>query len=180
MLDATAIGFQRLGAADLELMHRWLNTDFVVQWYGKRRCSYQEVVEHYSPRIDAGEPTKSFLILYGDNPVGYIQTYRIGDHPEYSKYVQVGKDAAGVDLFIGEADYIHKGLGSSILRKFMRDVVFANPSTGCCVIGPEPENKAAIKAYEKAGFRHFKTAQIPGEARPEYLMRISRNEALSG
>jgi RimJ/RimL family protein N-acetyltransferase len=71
-------------------------------------------------------------------------------------------------------------LGSSILRKFLRDVVFANQSIDCCVIGPEPQNKAAIKAYEKAGFRYLKTVQISGEEQPEYLMRLSREDLISG
>ena len=43
-----------------------------------------------------------------------------------------------------------------------------------CIIDPEPDNKIAIRAYEKAGFRYLKTVQIPTEAHPSYLMRIER------
>lgn len=41
-----------------------------------------------------------------------------------------------------------------------------------CIIDPEPTNKAAIRAYEKAGFKYEKTIQVPTEAEPSYVMRI--------
>ncbi|MBI4642138.1 MAG: GNAT family N-acetyltransferase [Candidatus Tectomicrobia bacterium] len=81
-------------------------------------------------------------------------------------------------MFIGEADYIHKGLGSSILRTFLREIVFATSDAVSCIIGPEPKNKVAIRAYEKAGFSYLKTIQIPDEEEPEYLMRIERADIL--
>ncbi len=85
-----------------------------------------------------------------------------------------GERAGGVDLFIGDARYLHKGLDASILKGFLRDVIFAHTAIETCVIAPEPANRAAIRAYEKAGFRYFKTVQCPGEPRPEYVMRVDR------
>ncbi len=38
----------------------------------------------------------------------------------------------------------------------------------------------ARRAYEKAGMRYLKTAQEPGEEQPTCLMRITREEAMSG
>ena len=35
-------------------------------------------------------------------------------------------------------------------------------------------NRAAIRAYEKAGFTYLKTVEIPDEDDPEYLMRLAR------
>ncbi|MBI4642139.1 MAG: GNAT family N-acetyltransferase [Candidatus Tectomicrobia bacterium] len=87
MLDPTKIHFQKLCMADLHLIEKWFNTDFVMQWFSKRRWSYGEVVEKYSPRIQGQEPTDGFVILYDDTPIGYIQTYKIKDYPDYSKYV---------------------------------------------------------------------------------------------
>jgi RimJ/RimL family protein N-acetyltransferase len=45
-----------------------------------------------------------------------------------------------------------------------------------CVIGPEPKNAAAIRAYAKAGFRHWKTIQQPDEPEPEWLMRLAKGD----
>jgi RimJ/RimL family protein N-acetyltransferase len=64
------------------------------------------------------------------------------------------------------------------LRRFLPEVVFRQEDVGVCVIGPEPKNLAAVRAYEKAGFRYFKTIQVPGEPEPEHLMRIEREEVL--
>jgi aminoglycoside 6'-N-acetyltransferase len=44
------------------------------------------------------------------------------------------------------------------------------------VIGPSVKNTSAIRAYEKAGFRFFRDAQVPDEPDPEHLMRIRRDE----
>jgi RimJ/RimL family protein N-acetyltransferase len=41
------------------------------------------------------------------------------------------------------------------------------------VIGPSVKNIAAIRAYEKAGFRPLKLVPVPGEPDPEFLMRLT-------
>ncbi len=73
-------------------------------------------------------------------------------------------------------EYLYRGLGGEILRRFLVEVVFRDERVRVCVIGPESKNVAAIRAYEKAGFRFFKTIQVPGEPEPEHLMRIGREE----
>lgn len=171
------LGIRPLNAADVTLLHHWRNTPHVVRWY-KPALSLEEAYAKYVPRTRGEEPTRAYLILYAGQPIGYIQVYRIRDYPEYQKYVQVEEDAAGVDLFIGEPDFVHRGLGAPILRCFLREVVFADPAIHLCIIGPEPENRAAIRAYQKAGFRHFKTVQLPDEDAPAYLMRIEREAVL--
>ena len=168
------VSFRRLRASDLRLMHKWYNTEHVIQWYCKNPQSYEETVAKCMPRITGEEPTRAFLIMYDAIPIGYIQTYRIADYPDYSKYVQADEDTAGLDLFIGEADWLHRGLGSRILRIFLREIVFADSWAKRCIVGPEPLNIVAIKAYEKAGFRYLKTIQLPDEDEPEYLMCVDR------
>ncbi|MDP9351632.1 MAG: acetyltransferase [Chloroflexota bacterium] len=182
MIRADSIQFRPLQVADLPLMHRWLSTPHVSRWYFLRQPSvpptYEEVVVHYTARIAGKEPTKAFLILYEGKPVAYIQSYRIADHPDYGRHIDESADAAGVDVFIGEAEYIHQGLGPVFIRKFLREIVFADSRVGSCIIGPEPENRAAIRAYEKAGFRYVKTIRVPDEPQPEYLMSIVREDVV--
>ena len=179
MHDRSGIGFRRLRLTDLPLMHRWLNTEHVLQWYGvgaeKGPSSLETVTAHYTPSITGAEPTDPYAILYEGTPIGYIQSYAIRDHPEYAAAVQVEEHAVGVDLFIGEPAFVHRGLGAPILRRFLREVVFADPAVESCIIGPEPANRIAIRAYEKAGFRYLKTVREPsGEL--SYLMRVTREE----
>jgi len=170
------ITFAKLEETDIDLLYKWLNTDFVIEWYGKKNHSYDEIVNKYLPRIKGEEPTHSFIIEYKLKKIGYIQTYLIEDYPEYSQYVEINEKAAGLDLFIGEKEYIHVGLGKYIIKKFLKEYVFPITNAISCIMGPEPKNKIAIKAYEKSGFKYLKTIQVPDEDAPEYLMRIGFNE----
>ena len=145
------------------------------RWYATER-TLAGLEQKYGPRIDGLDPTDPYLMLLDGQPAGYLQTYRIADYPEYARHLGVDRTAAGVDLFIGEADLTHQGLGCAALRRFLGEVVFASPVTETCVLGPDPRNAAAIRCYEKAGFRFWKQVSVPGEPAPEYLMRISRGE----
>ncbi len=166
------ITFRSLEEKDLRLLHNWLNTYFVMEWYNKAGSSYENVVKKYLPRIHGEQPTHPYIIVCDSIDIGYIQTYRIDDYPEYSKFVGEDIPSAGVDLFIGEKEYIHKGLGKQILLTFLKDYVFTISAVECCVIGPDPMNKIAISAYEKVGFKYDKTVYVPDEDEAEYLMKI--------
>ncbi len=170
----SAITFRPLAMSDVDLMHHWLNTQFVARWWFDRP-SREQVAAKYGAYIRGERPTRSFIIQIDEVPVGYIQCYRIGDWPDYAKYVDIDENAAGIDLFITE-EHAHRGLGPAIIRRFLDEVVFAAMSVVSCIIGPSEDNHAAIRAYEKAGFRYLKTISVPSESEPEYLMRISRSE----
>lgn len=169
------LSFRRLRSSDLSLLHRWLNAPHVARWWYGDDTSWHGVQEEYTKYIEGREPVEPYLILQDDRPIGYIQTYLISHDEEYASLVGV-EDSAGVDMFIGEEEYLYRGLGGEILRRFLVEVVFRDENVKVCVIGPEPKNVAAIRAYEKAGFRFFKTIQVPGEPEPEHLMRIGREE----
>ncbi|HEY8292206.1 MAG TPA: GNAT family N-acetyltransferase, partial [Thermomicrobiales bacterium] len=174
MRDPTAIGFRRMTMDDLPRMHRWLETPHVLEWWGGVAPSVEAVAGKYGPRIRGEGPTDPYLILSGERPIGYIQTYMIRAYPEYAAVVDTDADAAGVDLFIGEVAYLHQGLGSHILRAFLREIIFGMGDATSCIIGPSEANRIAIRAYEKAGFRSFKTVPSANEPTLEYLMRITR------
>jgi aminoglycoside 6'-N-acetyltransferase len=175
MKSTNKIEFRLLEEKDLKILQKWLNTYHVNEWYDKGGSTYENVVKKYLPRINGDQPIHSFIIVCDAVDIGYIQTYRIDDYPEYRKYVKPEVSSAGLDLFIGEKNFIHIGLGKQILLKFLTDYVFSINAVICCIIGPEPLNKIAISAYEKVGFVYYKTIQVPDEDEPEYLMRIFKN-----
>ncbi len=147
------INFRPLRFSDLPLVHRWINVPHVSRWWYGDDTSWHGVEREYVPYIEGREPVEPYLILLDNKPIGYIQSYPISHDEDYARLIGV-KDTAGVDMFIGDED------------------------VRVCVIGPEPKNVAAIWAYEKAGFRFFKTLQVPGEFELEHLMRIERGEVL--
>lgn len=169
------VSFRPMGEADLELLHHWLNQPHVLEWW-REPLTLAATREKYGPYARGEVLTFPFLILWDGHPIGYVQWYRIADHPEYAVQVQVEEGAAGIDLFIGEPERIHRGLGALVIRRFLWEVVFPQPGVTCCVIGPDQDNRAAIRCYEKAGFRYLKTVQVQGEPAPEYLMRLDRTD----
>jgi RimJ/RimL family protein N-acetyltransferase len=182
MITPNKIRFQKLQFDDLPLMQQWLNTDFVTEWYSGEPTTLEGIREEYGPLIDGRDPTQAFLIIYDTTPIGYIQTYKFRDNPEWQAVVQPAEEAAGIDLFIGHPGYIHRGAGSFIIKKFLQEIVFSQPEIEICVIDPEPANKVAIRAYEKAGFTYWKTipaGTFPNE--PEgYWLRLTKADFLAG
>jgi RimJ/RimL family protein N-acetyltransferase len=153
-----------LDRGDLPLMHRWLNTPHVVEWWPDEALPLDEIIAKYRPRIDGKEDVRCFVIVSGDTPIGYIQEY------------PASENSAGIDLFIGEIEFLHRGLGASIIRQFLNDIVFADLAIESCIIDPSVSNRGAIRAYEKVGFRFFKTETKPGEAEAHHMMRIGKEE----
>lgn len=98
------------------------------------------------------------------------------DEPEYGPVLAVDAGAVGVDLYIGEVGFVYRGWGPVILRQFLDQIVFSEMGATVCVIDPAVSNRAAIRAYEKTGFRWIKTIDVPGEDEPSYIMRLTRAE----
>jgi RimJ/RimL family protein N-acetyltransferase len=173
------ITFRPLAEADLPLVHAWLNNPEVARFYGLdlenlTRPTLEQVVEHYTPRIRGERPTFCYVIMFGRRPAGFIQTFRVGDYPEYARAIDYDDDAWAIDLFIGEDDCRGGGFGSRALVRFLESEVFSRPGVEAAVISPNPDNKRAIRAYEKAGFRYLKTVWVPMENAHEYVMVLER------
>lgn len=148
------------------------------RWWDDRPGKPYPDLSDYRAAIHGQDPTENFVIRADGRPVGFIETYRIDDDPEYAAALDLGEPAAGVDVYLGEPDMLHRGNGPELLRVFLREIVFERYGD-LCVIGPSNVNVSAIRAYEKVGFRHFKNVFISGERDPEYLMRLRKQDLLA-
>jgi len=144
------IEFRPLVHDDLGLVEEWLRREHVALWW---RDPIEEELAGFRAAIDGRDPTDHYLIVLDDRPVGMIQTYLATDYPDWEEIVQVGDGVAGVDLLIGEANLIGRGLGPRILAEFARGVVFADADRKACVASVEERNHRSWRAFEKAGFR---------------------------
>jgi aminoglycoside 6'-N-acetyltransferase len=167
------IGFRRLGRDDLGLMYEWLRREHVRRWWDEH-SSYEDVARHYLPAIEGRRPTDLYLILLDDRPVGFIQSYLLADHPDFAALVGLGAGVAGVDLFVGEEELTRKGLGTEVLRRFVSDVVFAEPGTTACIADPDVHNAASLRAFEKAGFRRVGEFLDPEDGQLHAVVRLDR------
>ena len=172
-MKADRIGFRPLEAADLRLMHEWLQREHVRRWWDEHE-TYDDVAAHYLPSIEGRRPTDLYLILLDGREIGFIQKYLVSDHPEYAARVRVGPGVAGVDLFVAEEELTGKGLGVEVLRRFVEDVVFARPETTACIADPDVRNTASIRAFEKAGFRRVGEFFDPSDGERHALVRLER------
>jgi RimJ/RimL family protein N-acetyltransferase len=171
----SGITFRPLAEGDLSLVHRWLNNPAVAEWYGldlanKPYPSPEEVAANYLPRIRGETRTFGYVIVIDGDDAGYIQCYRLGDHPAYAAVLDHDDDAWGIDLFIGEDAFRDRGLGAVLLREFVENEVLTRPGVTGVVIAPNPRNPRAIRCYEKAGFCYLRTVWVPQENGEEYLM----------
>lgn len=169
------IDFRPLEEKDFQQIYIWANTDFVIQWYGKKPLTIEDVKRDYGATISGDDPTDSYIIIIDGVDVGYLQTYFYSDYRQdgYYEALEADEGSAGVDLFIGHKDYIHKGYGVRIMKIFLKEYVFTNPKVSNCIITPEPDNIVAIKTYEKAGFKWYKTISRPNNEK-EYLMILTK------
>jgi RimJ/RimL family protein N-acetyltransferase len=169
------IGFRWLSQDDLPLLHQWLNEGAAFAWYGLEPTTLAEVVLAYTPRLRGQSSVLAMLITYEDKPVGYIQRYYPRDEADYWGRQELPANTAGIDLFIGEADFLHHGFGPLAIHAFLRKHVFI-ASTSHCIIDPDPDNAIAIRAYEKVGFRHIRTIGPPEHVERAYLMMLDRTD----
>jgi aminoglycoside 6'-N-acetyltransferase len=166
------IEFQPLSKEDLPLLREWIGRPHVREWW---RDSIDESITEYEQAIEGLDPSDHYLILVEDRPIGMIETYLVSDHPDWEAIVQVGEGVAGVDLLIGEPERTGRGLGPRILEAFVRDVVFASPTTHAAVAAVDEANRRSWRAFEKAGFRYERDVEEDG--RPHRLMRLDRRYA---
>ena len=60
------------------------------------------------------------------SPIAYIQWYPVSDFAESMALVPESENVAGIDVFIGEAEWLYRGLGPVFMSKFLDDLVFAS------------------------------------------------------
>jgi RimJ/RimL family protein N-acetyltransferase len=173
------ITFRSLRENDLPLLHRWFNTPHVSEWWeveGEKTPSLELVKKHYLPRVNGNEPVDVYFIMHDGNPIGMVQSCNLDDEPDEKINFGIEQSCAGIDLLIGEKNYVHRGLGSVIIRQFLRDIVFRKYDVAGCLVDPQVENEIAIKAYYKAGFKYLKTVWYEKESKQEHLLVINRDE----
>lgn len=173
MQEAPPIAFRPLVDDDLGQLFLWLIRPHVRRSYAEAPGSFEEVRARYGPRSRGEGPVRAFVVQVGGRDAGYAQTYPVNAFADYAAALDCGEGVAGIDLFIGEPEFLHRGLGTRIVRRFLEEVVFAAPAVSACIASPAEGNEASIRAFEKAGFARWKRVQLDG-AQPECVMRLER------
>lgn len=110
--------------------------------------------------------------------IGFLQTYRLADYPDYARAIAAEPGDWGLDLFIGEDELIGRGISTEIVRAGLRELVFPHPDARRCLVGPDPANRRAIRCYEKCGFHHLRTVRTADGV--EYVMAVDASADFAG
>jgi aminoglycoside 6'-N-acetyltransferase len=148
------ITFASLAESHFLLLFKWLEAPHIKAWWDKDiKWTPKLIEEKYSNYTNGSKSVHCYIICYGNNPIGYIQYYNVRNFPrEYNcNIMKLPNNCAAVDLYIGEAGYLNKGIGSKALNQFLESHVFQ--SYDYVFVDPDATNIAAIRAYEKAGFK---------------------------
>ena len=151
----TAYVFRPMSADDLPTIRRWLETPHVREWWHDPAEQF-ELVSGDLTHPDMAQ----FIVAADGQEFAYLQCYNLsawdcgfGSQP---------KGTRGLDQFIGEEDMMERGHGSAFVRAFADQLLAAG--TPRVVTDPDPANKRAIRAYEKAGFRRERMVETPDGA----------------
>ena len=166
------ITFKEVKENDFPQLHIWRNNIHVKEyWDPDEHLTFEATCLKYSDKLNKGKENM-YIIVIDDLEIGFLQAYFLEDTSPF----KIKGVAKGIDLYIGELDFLHKGFGKDILTEFMKNYVFSDDSVDFTVIDPAERNKVAIKAYQKAGFTHVNTAYNEHEKEITYYMAISRDK----
>jgi RimJ/RimL family protein N-acetyltransferase len=171
--------FRPMTSDDLPLLHEWLQRPHVRRWWSDHP-TLDDVVRHYGPSVNGEEASYHYFAYDGATPVAMLQTYRLADWPESAAKVGAEPGAAGVDLFVADAARTGRGLGSTLIRRFVDEIVFARDGATHCLADPEVENHASIRAFEKAGFRVVGEFDDPDDGKRHAVVRKDRSRPGGG
>lgn len=153
------ITFRPITIDDISLMHRWFNEPHVQKFYSLRNWSQKEVLDKLLPSIEHKTPLFGFIVLFQNEPIGYLQYCKLKDFPwpDQDFEIVIEDEGCGLDIFIGSPLFIGKGLGSKIISQFLDTIIW--PQFQFCVVDPDENNKASIKLFETCGFKLHKKIQ---------------------
>jgi aminoglycoside 6'-N-acetyltransferase len=142
---------------DLALIVRWRAMPHVHEWWDPDDPvpDLDEVKRHYLPTTDPDGLTTGCVIELDGQPIGYLQFYRwadwVHDPPRDGEMeVPLAEDPWGIDLYIGEPDALHRGMGSRAVALVCRHL--AERGARAVMLTTEVGNVRAQAAYERVGF----------------------------
>ncbi len=154
------ISFKKLTQEHVPLLITWFSEPHVRRWWPI--LEKDEVVEHFLKRIRSKD-TFGYIVTLKDTPIGYIQYYYIDPTGEKTGKClpKLPTTTVGTDQFIGDPLYINKGVGTRMIKEFITYLGRIEPNITTLIVDPEPTNYAAIRCYEKVGFKRVGVYKTP-------------------
>lgn len=166
-------------------IHNWLNQDYIREWiHGQGLKNTLTGLETFFQHQAKGQGldrqsqiTQHWIGYDGDKPFVYLLTSNIfkNTNDAYAKYSECDGLAITLDIFIGDPDYVGKGLASHVIKAFLLSQ-FSDVSE--VFIDPEKTNERVVHVYQKAGFRKVGEFLAAWHPVPHWVMRLDMSELL--
>lgn len=145
---------------DFNLFLRWMTDPATMKyWQGMtERYTYGRVAAEY--REQEREGITQCILEYDGAPIGFCQFCVLNaayfEVPEelYARFAGEKDLVYGIDIFLGEAPYRNRGIGTDCLRALMR-ALFDDFRADLLLIDPKVHNARAIRCYQKCGFQEY-------------------------
>lgn len=178
-VDDPQLGFRPLTRDDFPLLAVWFAAPHVEPWW-QEPVGPDALEANYGPVVDGTDPTEVRIVTLGGVPVGLIQRYLLADEGAWrATLVPTGVplDAFGIDYLIGDPDLTGRGVGTSMIARFVADSWDRYPGCTACVVAVHQDNRPSWRALERAGFTRVWGGRLvsddPSDAGPQvaYLRR---------
>ena len=136
--------FKKMTRDDLPMFRAWLEEDHIDGWWGDSATEARLVEEDMDREV-----VDMRLACHEGTPFAYIQDYNAHAFGA-PQYADQPKDARAIDTFLGDPAFLGRGHGSGYIASRVAQLRTSYPVV---VVDPDPENKRAIAAYSRAGFR---------------------------
>lgn len=137
---------------DYKLLYKWCSQEYIYEWFEQRKLSYNEIKNKYKNKLK-NKIQDLFIITYNNISIGLTQIYKYNNEiklNELKKY----KNIYEYDLFIGEEDYLSKGIGSNVVN-LINKMIYEKYNPDAIILRPFKRNVRAIKCYEKCNFKNI-------------------------
>jgi RimJ/RimL family protein N-acetyltransferase len=145
----------------------------VAEWWDPP-ASLAEIEQEYGPLIGGHSTTRPYIVLYDAAPIGFIQSYVAMGSGDGWWPDEQDPGVRGIDQFLAHSDQLGRGLGTAMVRGFVQRL-FSDPAVTRIQTDPSPENRRAIRCYQKAGFHAVSEVATPDG--PALLMIYDRAES---
>ena len=145
------ISFRKLENDDKDFnkLYNWCSNKNVYEWFEQRILSFEGIKKKYQKKLDEGKQ-ELFIIKCDDIDIGLIQLYKYENDVSY-KELDNYKNLYEFDIYIGNLDYVSKGIGSTIIN-LVKEKIYKEYNADAIILRPFERNIRAVKCYKKCGF----------------------------
>ena len=130
-------------------IYEWCQNKDVYEWFEQRILTYDEIVSKYKNKL-LNKKQDLYLINYNNKDIGLVQIYKYEDDINLNY-----NNTYEYDLFIGNTNYLNKGIGKEIVE-LIDNLIYTKYKSDYIILRPFKRNIRAIKCYQKCGFKIIK------------------------